>query len=1581
MTVHNTGEPIESTLARLHAALPLETDAAQQAVLHHEAALLEEARGDQAAAEREHSAALDVHPDFREPLEALIRLLRGNPAAEHLAKLLETLAEVATSPEQTARALWELASYRQDLQNDYAAALDCLMSAVETDPKDVTCWLELELAAARMGDAHLQIRSLEARAELTQHATWQGLLSVELARACAEQGDMERATSVLDAVVAGESSARFVSRLTLEAIAAKLDDGELWAHALEGQAELVAQSVDDPDFGDKAGVPRFLRRAEVAAEAWLRASELRRRAGDAWGAVAALSGAAERLPSSALVARLRMAAADASGDHAAALEIAREQLAAGAAGRWGAALWLRVGQAADEAGDAKAALDAFGKALELDASCVPALAMRLDVLASGSDHAALATVVEQSAGGYASDGAKARAQLVAAQLWACRLGDSDKAKQALAGAAAAGIPADHLARLARAFAAVGHDSAWYSEATGQLLRVSAHASERAALWLEIGRSKLEAGDVGAALEAFGMLGQASDEAPAEPGATWLGRCLAAYAVGLDGGAASHHRRHEPVAALAAVEPSPDLGRGLVVVAALLASRTGQADEAIAMLERELEREPRDVVIGLFLADLHRRAGRPKNAAATLAKVAAASGDGDLGAALHLESAFLLWAAGEQKEAVAGFELALEHAPTSARQALSWALRCVDADDPEARRRAIDLGEEAGGDAANAALERFGLGVAARDGGTAPDAALEQLEELAPGGDLAVAVWLGRLLWSAAGGPATEAVQAALAGLAELDGAARVLVHGERFRIARFEERDGAAAVRAAQAWAENDPGVASATEWLAAALAADDRAAEIAARRALAAHLSGAAQAAVEASAATAALVDQPALPQPLHSRDSAAGRLMNLELASPGGDPRRRTAALRGIGSVLGPAAEELGRLLSGWADLARGAYADAQATFKRVVDERPDDLAAWEGYREASDKLGDHLAAGIANARLGSLCRDNPRAATFWETAGLTLLENTKAHEDAEIAFERALERDPSRSVAFDKLFRRVRSRNEDDRLMQLIDGRLRVTTEERELTKMYWERARVLRRKGDQDGALKCLKDVTMLEPDHVGALALAGEIHITRGEFAEAAPLLGRLSGLMEAPDQQRLVSGVAAADLYEKKLNAPERALEVLVGLHRNNLSTGPVRERLARIAARVGNWDEATTILEKLMEERDSSQGRAEAARLAMAIYRDKLNEPAKAEAAVARLLKEIPDDAEAIHLVLGGKLPAKLRSKAAGTALRTLIDKLGTAPFDIERVQLLAEIAQAEGQRDLQRAALGCLVALGRDTRQARDLLAELGARAAHEPQMVLDATAIDEIADPEDSGPYAVLFRELAPVISEALGPSLDTEGVGRKQRIDSAGDPLRAEASRWMAALGYGAGFQLYVGGREEHAVKGVPGDEPALIVGSGIKAPLEAPARTAIAREVFALRRGTSVVLRFDDHTIASIAIAASIDAGVAVPEPPYAVYPEVSRAIRKAMNRKVRKLIVEPCQQLKSAGQDAHRWAAAARRSIDRMALIASADASIVIDDVVGPPDSPARRAMASNERAKRILAFALLPGCLELRSKFGMGIA
>jgi len=340
--------------------------------------------------------------------------------------------------------------------------------------------------------------------------------------------------------------------------------------------------------------------------------------------------------------------------------------------------------------------------------------------------------------------------------------------------------------------------------------------------------------------------------------------------------------------------------------------------------------------------------------------------------------------------------------------------------------------------------------------------------------------------------------------------------------------------------------------------------------------------------------------------------------------------------------------------------------------------------------------------------------------------LLEHTSAAEDSEIAFERAFERDPRRELAFDKLFRAVRARNEDDRLLGIIEARLSVSDNDKEIAKLYWERARVLRKKGDIDGALSALENVTMLEPDHVGGLALLGEVYITKSDFGAAAPVLARLAASAEAPKPQRLMSGIAAVDLYEKKLAMPDKALAVLAGLHQSGLSTLAVRERLAGVAARVGAWADATSILERLMHEREKREGRIEAARLAMAIWKDKLNAPVRAESAVAKLLDEAPDDAEAVELVMATNFDPSFKLRQLARTKQTLVAALAANPIDAGRVALLAKVATFYDDPGLRQAALGALVALGalgaKDSSFANELAA-LDLRVAARPNFTVDA------------------------------------------------------------------------------------------------------------------------------------------------------------------------------------------------------------------------------------------------------------------
>jgi len=325
-------------------------------------------------------------------------------------------------------------------------------------------------------------------------------------------------------------------------------------------------------------------------------------------------------------------------------------------------------------------------------------------------------------------------------------------------------------------------------------------------------------------------------------------------------------------------------------------------------------------------------------------------------------------------------------------------------------------------------------------------------------------------------------------------------------------------------------------------------------------------------------------------------------------------------------------------------------------------------------------------------------------------------------------------------------------------------------------------------------------------------------------------------------------------------------------------------------------------------------------------------------------------------------------------------VQALAQNPCDADRVALLSKIANAGQDLTLRQATLGALVSLGRSDAGLSAELERLDAQVAARPQIMLDAAALAEIADPEDNGAIPELFVAIAETISLAVGPSLASLGVTKKDRIDPRGaPPLRVAIAEWTGAVGI-AEWELYVGGTDPNGVNGVAGEEPAIVVGANIKPPLTPAARSAIAREVFALRRGITSLRHRDDATVASLVVAALQEAGIAAPNPPYAIFGEVQRTFRKEISRKVKKVLPDVAQRVGASRQDATAWAQAARRSIDRMAMIAAGDVSLVLSDVLATPREKLGARVPGNDRAKRLLGFVLSPSYLELRKKLGMGI-
>jgi cellulose synthase operon protein C len=914
------------------------------------------------------------------------------------------------------------------------------------------------------------------------------------------------------------------------------------------------------------------------------------------------------------------------------------------------------------------------------------------------------------------------------------------------------------------------------------------------------------------------------------------------------------------------------------------------------------------------------------------------------------------------------------APEAAGALLAWSARGIDVDGLDGRRRALDL---AGGDAA-VALERFALEATLGD----PDDAAAALAavDIASNPSLRLAGAMARLAWpQAALDP--EALDEALAAVAETGDSGRAAAAAERLRLARegtsVTTTDDVAA--AAKAWLDEGGGPAAALEWLAATMATADPSKEVPARRALADLLADEAREAMHASATLLDAALRPDETFPLVDGSTPAVRLANLELAPPGCDPRRRAAALSELDGSLGEQAELDALALAAWSTLAAGDAATALDVFRGITEARENDLHAWEGVRAAAEELGDRETYAIACEQLGARCASDSRGAAFWEHAALSWLrigpENGGRAEDA---LDRSFARDPSRPVAFDKLFRRVRDRKDADKLLDLIGRRLEVTDDAIEIAKLYWEMARALREKGDPDGALEALEHVTTFDENHVGALALTGEIFIRRGMFAEAAEKLARLARVEAAPAKNRVTAGVAAVDLYENKLGRHDLALEVLLALHESKLSTLPVRERLARAAARTGSWNDATRILEELMVERPEREGRIEAARLAMAIHRDRRNAPGEALRAVTRLLDESPHDGEALDLAVGLDPALPERHALLERGRDALLMALHQAPADLAAQRRLARLAHALGDGTLEQSALGCALALGGPDGSTEQMIALLAGRKPRAPQTQLTDPMLRQLLSPGDDGPLADLFVALGPTLAEALGPQLATLGVTKKDRVDPrAGLGLRSEIAAWASAFGI-ATFDLYVGGKDPAGVQGVPGKTPAIVVGASVNAPLSPQTRGRVARELLGLVRGTTVTRWKDDATIAAIVIASCNLAKVRVDTPPLAVLAEVERRVDKAITGKVKTAIGPICRAYVQSGHDPRPWAARARASQARVAALASGDVSVVLADIFG--EAPPRLSAIAREdlRAHELFRFVLSRPYFEVRRALGL---
>jgi hypothetical protein len=194
--------------------------------------------------------------------------------------------------------------------------------------------------------------------------------------------------------------------------------------------------------------------------------------------------------------------------------------------------------------------------------------------------------------------------------------------------------------------------------------------------------------------------------------------------------------------------------------------------------------------------------------------------------------------------------------------------------------------------------------------------------------------------------------------------------------------------------------------------------------------------------------------------------------------------------------------------------------------------------------------------------------------------------------------------------------------------------------------------------------------------------------------------------------------------------------------------------------------------------------------------------------------------------------------------------------------------------------------------------------------------------------------LARLVGETLTSATGLDPSFFGVGRGELLSSkTGGNLREELGAIGDALGCPMG-DIYVGGSDASRVAAFHGkkDRVTWVLGPGVDAPLDTPRRYLAGRVAFATHAGSIAWLDRAPEEGALLLMAAAAAADVSLPAAGgFAGMVEWTRAVGKAMPRKVRKAVAELAPRLPQGGATLATYCAAAQQSAERAGLITSGD--------------------------------------------------
>ncbi|MFT3921113.1 MAG: tetratricopeptide repeat protein [Myxococcales bacterium] len=705
----------------------------------------------------------------------------------------------------------------------------------------------------------------------------------------------------------------------------------------------------------------------------------------------------------------------------------------------------------------------------------------------------------------------------------------------------------------------------------------------------------------------------------------------------------------------------------------------------------------------------------------------------------------------------------------------------------------------------------------------------------------------------------------------------------------------------------------------------------------------------------------------------SPAVAAMLLEASSPIHDAGLRA---RAFATLRAQAPSRENALALARAQLAAEEPAAALEALDGLLNQNPGDVQALELGRIAARNAGNfqrvtELCEALASQVEGEL------SLQLLEEAAVVRMDELSDLRGSEELLVRILGQAPARKLAFTRLQDLLGARGETQRLITLMRARTELVDEADELIGLFYELARLYRASGDLDAALDAIDNVRMLD-EHVGALALAVEIHTARESWAEAVEVLSALASAKFVPEAQRRLARLGAADFLERKLNDGPAALAQLDLIVQSGQRDAPLFTRIADVAERVGDLPRTIGALQSAIE-RTTGMAQAELRLRCGRILAEKSGARDDARPLFESVVNDYPSHLSAMQSLYAVSDDENRRRELLKRFEAEVRRELREAPANPEPLRKLLALGDLRGDAGYGYVALSTLRVIEAETLAEREAGDRLARKYASAPRVsvTLPASELNALMPTESSAAYQSVLRAVLANAGEIDQLEPGRFNAGRSQRLSVRDvNAVRDEITAMANVLGLKF-TEFYVGGDDPMRIVAMPKDEELMfLVGSDVASPLPPAQRAQVALQLAGAYLQTLPILSRTPGQGARLMFAALVAAECALPGGIMkAELGDLPRSVGRALPRKTKKALPDLVRTLPDQGVAMEHHVRVALRQTRRLALLLAGHLAPALEQVLGA--LPSKEVVIGSEDALDLITTWTSSSMDALRSRLG----